>query len=256
MRLKNMMITYNPFSLSGKTVLVTGASSGIGRAIAVECSKMGATVVITARNRERLNETLSLMDGSGHIVIEADLNKKEDRERIISLSPMIEGLVNCAGIIKTLPFQFITDETLEEVMNVNFMAPALISAQLVKKKKIARNGSIVFISSISGNACVGGGNSIYSASKSAVNGIAKNMAYDLSPKGIRVNCIMPGMVDTHIFDSGILTSEQLEEEIKRYPLRRWGKPEDVAYAVIYLLSDASSWVTGSNLLIDGGFTLQ
>jgi NAD(P)-dependent dehydrogenase (short-subunit alcohol dehydrogenase family) len=245
----------NPCSLSGKTILVTGASSGIGRAIAVECSKMGATVVITARNRERLDETLSLMEGSGHSVIEADLSKKKDREQLVALSPQVEGLVNCAGLIKTLPFQFITDEALEQVMSVNFTAPALISAQLAKKKKISKSGSIVFISSISGSVCVWGGNSIYSASKSAISGIAKNMAYDLSPKGIRVNCIMPGMVDTHIFDSGTITSEQLEEEIKRYPLRRWGKPEDVAYAAIYLLSDASSWVTGSNLVIDGGFTL-
>jgi NAD(P)-dependent dehydrogenase (short-subunit alcohol dehydrogenase family) len=246
---------YNPFSLEDKTVLVTGASSGIGRAIAIECSKMRATLVITARNRERLNETLSLMDGSGHSVIEADLSKKEDRERIVTLCPQIEGLVNCAGLVKTLPFQFITDEALEQVMNVNFTAPALISAQLVKKKKIAKNGSIVFISSISGTVCVWGGNSTYSASKSAINGIAKNMAYDLSPKGIRVNCIMPGMIDTHIFDAGIITEEQLNEDKKRYPLKRYGKPEEVAYAVIYLLSDASSWVTGSNLVIDGGYTL-
>jgi NAD(P)-dependent dehydrogenase (short-subunit alcohol dehydrogenase family) len=247
---------YNPFSLEGKTILVTGASSGIGRAIAIECSKMGATVVISARNKERLRETLSLMEGNSHSIIEADLNKKEDRMQIVELSPQIEGLVNCAGLIKTLPFQFVNENNLEEVMNVNFTAPALISAQLVKKKKMAKNSSIVFISSISGNMCVGGGNSIYSASKAAINGIAKNMAYDLAPKGIRVNCVMPGMIDTHIFDSGTITDEQLEEEVKRYPLRRWGKPEEVAYAVIYLLSDASSWVTGSNLVIDGGFTLQ
>jgi len=140
-------------------------------------------------------------------------------------------------------------------MSINFTAPALLSAQLIKEKKISKNSSIVFISSISGFVCVGGGNSMYSASKGAINGLMKNMALDLASKGIRVNSVNPGMVDTHIFDSGTITSEQLEEDRKRYPLKRYGKPEEIAYAVIYLLSDASSWVTGSSLIIDGGFTL-
>jgi len=246
---------YNPFSLAGKTILVTGASSGIGRAIAIECSKMGATLVISARNEERLNETLSQMEGSCHSIVVADLGNEDERKKLIDTSPVLDGLVNCAGIVKTLPFQFVDDETMTSVMNVNFTAPVLISAGLVKRKKFSKNSSIVFISSISGVVCVFGGNSIYSASKGAINGVMKNMALDLAPKGIRVNSVNPGMVETHIYDAGTITPEQLEEDKKHYPLKRYGKPEEIAYSVIYLLSDASSWVTGSSIVIDGGYTL-
>jgi len=246
---------YNPFSLEGKTILVTGASSGIGRATAIECSKMGAKVVLSGRNTERLNETFSQMSGDGHLIIVADLNHEKDRKNLVEQSPNLDGLVNCAGLIKTLPFQFVNADALESVMNVNFTAPTLISAQLVKKKKLGKNSSIVFVSSTAGLMCVSAGNSIYSASKCAVNGMAKNMALDLADKNIRVNTVNPASVETHIYDEGIFTAEQLEEDKKHYPLKRWGKPEEVAYAVIYLLSDASAWVTGSNLVIDGGITL-
>ena len=246
---------YNPFSLAGKTILVTGASSGIGRAIAIECSRMGAAVILTARNEKRLGETLSQMEGSDHSIVSADLNNKEERKLLVDKSPVLDGLVNCAGIVKTLPFQFTDDETMESVMNVNFTAPVLMSAGLVKEKKFSKKSSIVFISSISGCVCVGGGNSIYSASKGAINGVMKNMALDLAPKGIRVNSVNPGMVETHIYDSGTITPEQLEEDRKRYPLKRYGKPEEIAYSVIYLLSDASGWVTGTSIVIDGGYTL-
>jgi NAD(P)-dependent dehydrogenase (short-subunit alcohol dehydrogenase family) len=245
----------NPFSLTGKTILITGASSGIGRAVAIECSKMGATLVISARNEEHLNETLSQMDGLGHSIIITDLRSEDERTRLIDGSPVLDGFVNCAGIVKTLPFQFVNTGELENLMNINFSAPVLISAELVKRKKFSKNSSIVFLSSISGVVCVWGGNSMYSASKGAINGMMKNMALELASKGIRVNSVNPGMVETHIFDAGTITSEQLEEDKKRYPLKRYGKPEDIAYAVIYLLSNASGWVTGSNLVIDGGFTL-
>ena len=247
---------YNPFTLQGKKILVTGASSGIGRAIAIECSKMGATVIITARNEERLNETLSEMEGTGHSVIVADLNNEDEQKKLIEESPLLDGLVHCAGIVKTTPFQFINNESLTDIMNVNFTAPAIISAQIVKKKKLTKNSSIVFISSIAGVYQVMIGNSQYSASKGAINGLMKNMALDLAPKGIRVNSVNPGMVETPMNEPETLTHEQLEEDRKRYPLKRYGKPEEIAYAVIYLLSDASAWVTGSSILIDGGFTLN
>jgi NAD(P)-dependent dehydrogenase (short-subunit alcohol dehydrogenase family) len=246
---------YNPFSLEGKTILVTGASSGIGRAIAIECSKMGATVVISARNEERLKDTLSYMQDGNHSIIVADLVNSVDLTRLVNESPLLDGLVNCAGLVKTLPFAFVNSEALSNVMDINFTAPTLLSAQLVKKKKLLKSSSIVFISSISGVLRTGLANSMYSASKGAVNGMMKNMALDLASKNIRVNSVNPGMIDTHIIHAGVITEEQLEEDKKRYPLKRYGKPEEVAYAVIYLLSDASSWVTGSNLVIDGGVTL-
>jgi len=246
---------YNPFSLEGKTILVTGGSSGIGRAIAVECSKMGAGIILNARNEERLKETLSQMEGTGHSIVVADLSNDDERKRLVNASPLLDGLVNCAGVVKTLPFQFVNVEELANIMNVNFSAPTLLSAELVKGKKFSKNSSIVFISSISGVVCVGGGNSMYSASKGAINGVMKNMALDLALKGIRVNSVNPGMVETHILDDGTIAAGQLEEDKKRYPLKRYGKPEEIAYPVIYLLSDASCWVTGSSIVIDGGYTL-
>jgi NAD(P)-dependent dehydrogenase (short-subunit alcohol dehydrogenase family) len=255
---------YDPFSLENKTILITGASSGIGRAIAIACAKMGAKVVITGRNTERLNETFEQCWGVLHtpgetnapIQIVADLQNENDIAALVEQTPVLDGLVNCAGFTKTIPFQFIKKEDLQAIMNVNFMAPALMSAQFVKEKKIAKGGSIVFISSISGTMCVWGGNSMYSASKGAVNSIMKNMALDLAPKGVRVNSVNPGQVETHILDAGMITQEQMDEERKRYPLKRFGKPEEVAYAVIYLLSDAAAWTTGTSIIIDGGFTLQ
>lgn len=249
-------MSYNPFSLEGKTILVTGASSGIGRAIAVECSRMGARVLITARNEDRLKETLSLMSGEGHEIFCADLAQKEDLENLCKVLPALDGLVNCAGIIHTLPFQFIDRDALHELMEINFMAPVLLSARLAKKKCLRKGTSVVYVSSISGKYCTIPANSMYTASKAGVDGIAKGMALDLAPKGIRVNCINPGMVETDIFHSGILTDEQIQVDRQRYPLKRYGRPEEIAYAAVYLLSDASSWMTGSNILIDGGYTLQ
>lgn len=248
---------YNPFSLLGKRILVTGASSGIGRAIAVECSKMGACVILTARDQVRLTEVLSLMnDPQKHQVIVCDLSKEEDLIHLVAgIEIPLDGVVQCAGFTIPRPFQFISGEDIDSIMNINFKAPAILSKQLLRKKKIKKGASIVFISSISGVWVSSVAGSLYSSSKGAVNGLVKGMAIELASKSIRVNCVNPGMVDTQIFGSGEITKEQLEEDSKRYPLGRYGKPEEVAYAVVYLLSDASSWVTGSNLLIDGGYTL-
>jgi NAD(P)-dependent dehydrogenase (short-subunit alcohol dehydrogenase family) len=246
---------YNPFSLEGKTILVTGASSGIGRSVAIECSKMGAKIIITARNEERLHETLSQMEGTDHFVIIADLSNEDERNQLVATTPNLDGLANCAGLVKTLPFSFVDVKPLAAIMDVNFMAPTLISAQLVKKKKISKNGSIVFIASIDGPITAHLGNSMYAASKGAVTAMAKNMAIDLASKKIRVNCVLPGMVETPFIHSGAITQEQLNADMKLYPMKCYGKPEEIAYAVIYFLSDASSWTTGSNLVVDGGFTV-
>ena len=246
---------HNPFTLGGKTILVSGASSGIGKAIAIESSKMGANVIITGRNEERLKKTYYLLKGSGHGLIVADLSVKEDIERLHKELPVIDGLVNCAGLTKVAPFSFATRDSFEEVMNVNFFAPTELTRLMVKTKKIRKGASIVFISSVSGVYCSAVASAIYSSSKGAVNGLVKGVALDLAPKGIRVNSVNPGMIDTDIFTGSAITDEQLKTDMLRYPLGRYGKPEEVAYAVIYLLSDAATWITGSNLLIDGGYTL-
>lgn len=246
---------YNPFSLKDKTILITGASSGIGKVIAFECSKMGAKIIITGRNETRLKETYSLLEREDSNYILADLSIKENIDDLVKQLPSIDGLVNCAGLTKVLPFQFANRTLFEEVMDINFFAPTELTRLLVKSKKIKKGASIVFISSVSGVYCSAIAASIYSSSKGAINGLVKGVALDLASKNIRVNCVNPGMIDTDIFSDSAITKEQLEEDIKRYPLKRYGKPNEVAYAVIYLLSDASLWVTGSNLLIDGGYTL-
>ena len=246
---------YNPFSLAGKTILITGASSGIGKATAIECSKLGAKVIITGRNRLRLEETFSSMSGNAHLLIEADLQYPSDIDMLIDSLPMLDGVVNYAGMTKTIPMAFISEEILLDVLRINTISPILITQKLLKRRKLAKSASIVFTSSISGNSVGVLGNTIYSTTKAAVNGFVKNAALELAPKNIRVNTVCPGMIDTGILSSGIITEEQLDEERKKYPLKRFGKPEEIAYAIIYLLSDASSFVTGSNLFIDGGFTL-
>ena len=246
----------NPFSLEGKTILVTGASSGIGRATAIACSQMGAVVVVTGRNESRLQETLDALEGSGHQMIVADITNDDQIDYLVDQIPAINGLVNNAGITETCPTQFIKRDKLNRVMEVNTIAPILLTQRILKKKKLGKGGSIVFTCSISGTCVCVGGNVLYSASKGAIHGFMKNAALDLAHKGIRVNDVCPGMIDTHILDAGTISVEQLEIEAQRYPMKRFGKPEEVAYGIIYLLSDASSFVTGSSIVIDGGFTLQ
>lgn len=246
----------NPFSLESKTILVTGASSGIGRATAIACSQMGAVVVVTGRNELRLQETLDALEGSGHQMIVADIANDDQIDYLVDQIPAINGLVNNAGITETCPTQFIKREKLNRVMEVNTIAPILLTQRILKKKKLVKGGSIVFTCSISGTCVCVGGNVLYSASKGAIHGFMKNAALDLAHKGIRVNDVCPGMIDTHILDAGTISEEQLEIEAQRYPMKRFGKPEEVAYGIIYLLSDASSFVTGSSIVIDGGFTLQ
>jgi len=193
---------YNPFSLEGKKILVTGAASGIGKAIAIECSKSGASLLITDRNEEKLKETISLMDNSFlHSFFLADLLSETDIEALVMfVHEKLDGIIHCAGIIIPKPFQFLSKENIHDVMNVNFNAPVLITQMLLKKKKFANPSSIVFISSISGVLCSSPTGSIYSASKGAINGIVKNLAIELAVKGIRVNSVNPGMVNTNIYE--------------------------------------------------------
>lgn len=247
---------YNPFSLEGKTILITGASSGIGRVTAIECSKMGATLIITGRNVERLNETLNQLDGKGHRVIIADLSDDESLSALVSECPCLDGLVNNAGVTKTLTTQFVTREKLEYLMEVNTFAPILLFQRLLKAKKLESGSSVVFTGSISGLCCAGLGNVMYTTSKAAIGGFVKNAALDLASRNIRVNAVAPGMIETHILDNSFIGKDELEADRQRYPMKRYGKPEEVAYGIIYLLSNASSFTTGASIVIDGGFTLQ
>ena len=250
-----MDTNYNPFSLTGKTILVTGASSGIGKETAIQCSKMGARLIITGRNKERLNETFEHLEGCNHFQITGDLTIQEEINAIVSAITQLNGLVLCAGKPKTLPFQFCTRENFDEVFDVNFFSPVELLRLLVKKKKFVKGSSVVFVSSIGGIRAYGASNSIYGASKSAIDSVMKTCARELAAKKIRVNSVNPGMVETKLIHVGMITEEQLEQDKKTYPLQRYGTPVDIALGIIYLLSDASSWVTGHPLVIDGGKTI-
>jgi NAD(P)-dependent dehydrogenase (short-subunit alcohol dehydrogenase family) len=249
------MAAYNPFSLNGKNILITGASSGIGKAIAVECSKMGAKVIITGRDKGRLEDTLKVLEGHENILYVANLTSREEMLALVEYLPTIDGLVHCAGISRRQLAKDITTEALENIMNTNFSAPVLLTRMILKSKRIKENSSIVFISS-RGSERPTVGNGIYSASKGAINSFAKVLALELAPKKIRVNCILPGMVWTPLIEHSPLSIEQYQEDEKRYPLGRYGKPEDIAYLSLYLLSEASCWMTGSAITIDGGITLR
>lgn len=248
----------HPFSLEGKTILVTGASSGIGQGIAVGCSRMGAKLVLNGRNEERLEETLSQLEGIGHISIPSDLSSQEGIDSLVKNCPMLNGVVHSAGIPKLCGVKHISRAIIEDVVSVNEIAPILLTAGLLKSKRIQKQSSIVFISSLAGVYTTNIGEAPYATTKSAISGFSKSAAYELAAQGTRVNSICPGMVLTNMVKSG---NPDFEDEVKmkemlgRYPLKRFGTPDDIANGVVFLLSDASSWITGTNMVIDGGYSL-
>jgi NAD(P)-dependent dehydrogenase (short-subunit alcohol dehydrogenase family) len=244
-----------PFHLHNKTVLVTGASSGIGRQIAISCSEMGAKVVVTGRDKERLHETFSSLHGEGHSQFICNLLNEEERLKLAEDIPALDGVVHCAGIVSPTPTKYIEEKHIRQVMGSNFELPILLTGRLMRSKKINHGASFVFMSSISSHYPYNGG-SLYTASKAAIESYSKNLAFENYTRGIRSNCISPAMVDTPIYQQ---TKEGMygvspEKYPSLYPLGI-GKPEDVANAAIFLLSDASKWITGTNILMDGGYSL-
>ena len=245
---------YNPYSLEGKRILVTGASSGIGRATAIECSRLGAEVIITGRNEARLQETLGRLEGEGHQLFVANLNKTEDIDALVAATGHLDGLVNNAGIGCPKPLKYIKISDLESVYQTNVFADMMLTKALLKKKCINKGGSLVFTSSISSRLNVPG-NAIYASSKAAITSYMRSCAIELGDKQIRANAVLPGMVETKMIQNNY-TQEEMDKDKCLYALGRYGKPEEIAYAIIYLLSDASQWVTGTSLVIDGGRLLH
>ncbi|MCE5345937.1 MAG: SDR family oxidoreductase [Bacteroidales bacterium] len=247
----------NDFLLEGKSVLVTGASSGIGRETAIRLAEQGASVMLTGRNRDALNETLSLMKNKDtHSLFAADMEDPSAFASLIENIGCCDGAVHCAGIYKSQPCRYISESQLHQIMHLNFEIPVLLTKTLLKKRKINKNGSVIFISSILAY-YVSEGSLAYGASKSALNAAVRFFALELSGLKIRVNAISPGVVKTNFIrknNTGI-SQERIDEDEKMYPLG-YGTPEDVANAVVFFLSDASKWITGSNLIIDGGFSLR
>lgn len=245
------MEQFNPFSLEGKTILVTGASSGIGQAIAIACSKMGARVFATGRSEDRLAMTNSMMIGNENQIVKCDLTLQEEVHNLVVQLPQLNGIVHCAGIGHRKPTKLIEDSDINQVFQVNFNSVVLLQSSLLASKKIAKESSIVFIASKAAD-FPSLGNAIYSASKGAIISYAKCLALELAPRLIRVNCICPAMVWTDLIMQNEVTKEQLIEAEKQYPLKRYGTPEDIANLAIYLLSNASSWMTGICVDITGG----
>lgn len=246
----------NQFSLANKTILITGASSGIGAATAIECAKQGANVVISGRNSEKLSAIYEQLVGEGHISIACDMCNPDDVQMLCDQLPALDGMVFCAGITRTIPVKRIKKEDISDIFSTNLTSPIEIVNQLVKQKKVNKGGSIVFISSIS-SSYADMGNSVYAATKGGLISFSRVLALELASKGVRANCVRPGFVAGTGMTEGLskLSEEQIEMERKKYPLG-FGETSDIANGIIYLLSDASKWVTGTTLTIDGGITLK
>ena len=242
---------YNPFSLVDKTILITGASSGIGRAITVECTKMGAIVIAVGRNQSRLEETKSMCKQGNCSLYTCDITKKKEIEQLILSIPPLDGVVHCAGIGQRILCKQLREIDIDNILDINFKATVLLQTGLLTEKRIKKGASIVFVSSMaSWSPSIG--NSIYSASKGAISSFASCLSLELAPRQIRVNCISPAMVLTKLILQDGLDEEILKQDEKKYPLGRYGSPNDIAYLAIYLLSDTSRWMTGSNIKISGG----
>ena len=247
----------NPFSLAGKTILITGGAGGIGSATANLCVQLGARVILTDIREDALTATLAALNesqtGEPHLCFTADLTDANQLAALVDFCPQIDGLVCNAGVMKLTLTQFITEEELTRIQKINLNAPILLTRSLLKKKKVKKGGSIVYTASAAGVYRVSIGNGIYATTKCGIDAFMRTVALEVGPKGIRSNSVNPGMVETALI--GAFTEEQKEKEKLNYPLRRFAQPQDIANGIAYLLSDASSFVTGTSLKIDGGMTL-
>ena len=242
------------FSLEGKKLLITGASSGIGRSMAVECSKAGASVVLTARNEERLKETLTMMTSGEHLIIPADMMQEGDVVNLAkSIPEKLDGVVLCAGINDKLIVKMISNPDIDKMVSTNFTGPVRLVQSLLKGKKINKYCSFVFMSSVSAF-YPSVSNALYASTKAAITQFSKVLALEVLSLKARVNCIEPAFVETEMISK--YPPEVLDEIRANYPLGRFAKPAEIAYAAIYYLSDASQLVTGTSLVIDGGYTLR
>ncbi|WPP01289.1 SDR family oxidoreductase [Pseudomonas sp. HR96] len=241
------------FSLSGKTILVTGASSGIGRQIALSCAEAGASLVISGRDSARLHQVLEELVPGEHRALLADLNQDAELEALVQEAGKIDGIVHCAGFAALAPVRLISRAHIESQLGTNLVGPLLLTRQLLLRNLIREGGSILFISSISAHIGVHGV-AAYSASKGAVEAMTRVLAMEVAKKKIRANCLAPGLVQTPLLEAAKSTAGGLDHTLAQYPLGV-GQPEDVANAAVFFLSPASRWITGTTLVMDGGHTV-
>lgn len=246
----------NPFSVEGKTVLITGAASGIGKATAIQCAEMGAKVILFDLNEDGLKATKTEIPEGCAEIFALNLTEFDALCETVSRLPKLDGVVSNAGIFYSMMAKLSDKNDMEKIFQINTFSHINLLQQLMEQKKLNKGASIVFTSSMSGVFCGAVGGSLYGATKSALAGYAKALAIELAPKGIRVNTIHPGMVNTPLIHSAALSQDILDEDKKNYPLGRYGEPEEIALSIVYLLSDATKWMTGSQLLIDGGFSVK
>ena len=251
---------YNPYSLENKKILITGASSGIGKATALECAKLGASLVITARNEERLHGVLDDLDrskGQEHQMVLADIATDDGLDSLVSSLPILDGVSSNAGIIVVnAPIKFLKDDVMENVYNVNALSHVKLARNLYKKKILKKSASYVFTVSVGGITAFNVGNSAYGMAKAALNSFMKFCAVDFASRGIRCNSVCPGMIETPMTDTnGLFTEDDYRKDMEHYLLKRYGRPEEVAWTTAFLLSDASSFITGVPLLVDGGASI-
>jgi NAD(P)-dependent dehydrogenase (short-subunit alcohol dehydrogenase family) len=246
-------MTSSPFNLAGRSILVTGGSSGIGRAGAVMASQMGAKIILTGRDEQRLAECMSELYGEGHMVLPLDLLDEIAIQAFAKAMPEIDGMVYAAGIAEVVPFRMVSPDHVNRVMQLNFNAPVHLTQALLKQKKFKPATSLVYLSAVAEHIAPAG-SAVYSASKAALNAFVRSISLEISKARMRANCISPGYVQTPMLDK-LASITSVDEIVKLAPLGII-QPEEVAPSIVYLLSNASKWITRSNLVIDGGLTIS
>lgn len=242
----------SPFSLENKTILLTGASSGIGRAAAQLCARMGASIVACGRDAERLQDVLASLQGSGHTSFVGDLTDEAARLALLADLPLLDGCVFSAGVAALVPMHMVSQRHLDQIFSINYDAPVLLTKALLAKKKIRPGASLVYVTAISERATPYA-TGAYSGAKAALTATARTIGLEQAKQGIRVNCVSPGYVETPMLKG--LQAAAMSDTSHLAPLGAI-QADEVAAGIAYLLTPAARWVSRSSLVIDGGLSLH
>lgn len=254
-------MTGSPFQLDGRRILITGASSGIGRATAQCCAELGATIACLGRNETRLTETVASLAGKNHTQHVVDVDDADGLvravETIVAAGGPLAGIVHSAGVQRATPLRVARVEDFVSHYRTNALAAAALLSAVAKRGVASPQGcSVVLVGSVM-STLGAAGLAAYCSSKAAVVGLAKSAALELAAAGVRVNAVLPGMVDTEMSRAYLssLAQDQVQAIRTKHPLGL-GQPGDVAYAILFLLADTGRWITGTCLTVDGGYSAQ